>query len=74
MKFTKGSETKCNDLTTLFRADYSLRYEEVLEQAGYVVRATGDLATAVDMVAASKIDLFITYPEARLLKTCEAYL
>jgi len=35
--------------------------KEVLEQAGYAIRATGDLGTAVDMLAASKIDLLITY-------------
>jgi DNA-binding NtrC family response regulator len=36
--------------------------EEALQNAGYVVRATGDLGTAVDMLAASKVDLLITYP------------
>jgi len=36
--------------------------KEALEQAGYVVRGTGDLGTAVDMMAASRIDLLITYP------------
>jgi DNA-binding NtrC family response regulator len=35
---------------------------EVLERAGYVVEATGDLGTAVDRVATSDIDLLITHP------------
>src|ERR1700733_12706152 len=36
--------------------------KEALEEAGYVVRATGDPGTAGEMLAASKIDLLITYP------------
>jgi len=36
--------------------------KEALEEAGYVVRDTGDLGTAVEMIGASKIDLLITYP------------
>jgi len=36
--------------------------KEVLEQAGYVVLATGNLGTAVDMLADGKIDLLITHP------------
>ena len=46
--------------------------KEVLEQAGYVVRATGDLGTAVDMLAASKIDLLITYPYVESIPGHEA--
>jgi len=33
---------------------------EILERAGYVVLATGDLGTAVDMIADCKPDLLIT--------------
>ena len=36
--------------------------KEVLERAGYVVQATGNLGTAVDMLADSKVDLLITHP------------
>src|SRR5579872_7134914 len=36
--------------------------KEALEQAGYVVLATGNLGTAVDMLADGKIDLLITHP------------
>ena len=46
--------------------------KEALEQAGYVVRATGDLGTAVDMLAASKIDLLITYPYVESISGHEA--
>jgi DNA-binding NtrC family response regulator len=46
--------------------------KEVLEQAGYVVRATGDLGTAVDMLAASRIDLLITYPYVESIPGHEA--
>lgn len=35
---------------------------EALEQAGYVVRPTGDLGAAVDLLAASPVDLLITHP------------
>jgi DNA-binding response OmpR family regulator len=35
---------------------------EALETAGYVVRATGDLGSAVDLLAASPVDLLITHP------------
>ncbi len=36
--------------------------QEVLEQAGHVVLATGNLGTAVDMLADCKVDLLITHP------------
>lgn len=36
--------------------------KEALEQAGHVVLATGNLGTAVDMLADCKIDLLITHP------------
>jgi CheY-like chemotaxis protein len=36
--------------------------KEVLQNAGYIVLATGSLGVAVDMLAQSKIDLLITYP------------
>ncbi len=36
--------------------------KEVLGDAGYVVLATGNLGTAVDMLGDSKIDLLITRP------------
>jgi two-component system nitrogen regulation response regulator NtrX len=35
---------------------------EALDQAGYVVRTTGDLGTAVDMLADAPVDLLITHP------------
>ena len=35
---------------------------EALERAGYVVRAAGDLGTAVDMLGDAHIDLLITHP------------
>jgi DNA-binding NtrC family response regulator len=35
---------------------------EALDGAGYVVRAAGDLGTAVDMLADAPIDLLITHP------------
>jgi DNA-binding NtrC family response regulator len=46
--------------------------KEALEQAGYVVRATGDLGTAVDLIGASKIDLLITYPYVESISGHEA--
>jgi DNA-binding NtrC family response regulator len=46
--------------------------KETLEQAGYVVRGTGDLGTAVDMIGASKIDLLITYPYVESISGHEA--
>ena len=36
--------------------------KEALERAGYVVEAVGDLGTAVDRLAAMKVDLLITHP------------
>ena len=36
--------------------------KEVLERAGYVVRAAGDLGTAVDMLAECRVDLLVTHP------------
>jgi DNA-binding NtrC family response regulator len=36
--------------------------KEVLGNAGYIVQATGDLGTALDMLNESKIDLLITHP------------
>jgi len=36
--------------------------KEVLEQAGYVVLATGSLGTAVDALAESRFELLITHP------------
>jgi DNA-binding NtrC family response regulator len=36
--------------------------KEALENAGYVVMATGSLGTAVDMLADSKFGLLITHP------------
>ena len=36
--------------------------KEVLEEAGYVVIATGDLGSAVDTFADHRIDLLITHP------------
>jgi CheY-like chemotaxis protein len=36
--------------------------QEVLEGAGYGVRAAGDLGTAVDMLAECPIDLLLTHP------------
>jgi len=36
--------------------------KEILQRAGYVVQATGDLGTAVDILADSKIDILITDP------------
>jgi DNA-binding NtrC family response regulator len=46
--------------------------KEALEQAGYVVRATGDLGTAVDLIGASKIDLLVTYPYVESISGHEA--
>jgi DNA-binding NtrC family response regulator len=46
--------------------------KEALEHAGYVVRATGDLGTAVDLIGASKIDLLITYPYVESISGHEA--
>lgn len=36
--------------------------KEVLEEAGYLVHATGDLGEAVDSFADHRIDLLITHP------------
>jgi len=36
--------------------------KEVLEQAGYVVLATGSLGTAVDALSESRFELLITHP------------
>jgi DNA-binding NtrC family response regulator len=46
--------------------------KEVLNQAGYVVQATGDLGTAVDMIAESKIHLLITSPYVESIPGHEA--
>jgi len=46
--------------------------KEALEDAGYVVRATGDLGAAVDMIGASQIDLLITYPYVESISGHEA--
>ena len=36
--------------------------KEALERAGYVVLATGNLGTAVEMLAQSRVDLLLTHP------------
>ena len=36
--------------------------KEILEQAGYVVVATGSFGAAVDMLVGCEIDLLITHP------------
>ena len=46
--------------------------KDVLTAAGYVVQGTGDLGTAVDILADSKIDLLITYPYVEGLPGHEA--
>src|ERR1700733_12423183 len=46
--------------------------KEVLERAGYVVQATGNLGTAVDMLADSKVDLLITHPYIKRIPRHEA--
>jgi DNA-binding NtrC family response regulator len=46
--------------------------KDALEQAGYLVEATGDLGTAVDRLADSKIDLLITYPYVESISGHEA--
>lgn len=46
--------------------------KDALGQAGYIVQATGDLGTAVDTLADSKIDLLIIYPYVESIPGHEA--
>jgi DNA-binding response OmpR family regulator len=46
--------------------------KEALEQAGYVVLATGSFGTAVDLLADCKIDLLITHPYVETIPGHEA--
>jgi len=46
--------------------------KEILQRAGYVVQATGDLGTAVDILADSKIDILITDPYVESIPGHEA--
>jgi DNA-binding NtrC family response regulator len=72
MAITKRPET--NAMILLLCSEPLIRsvLKEVLEGAGYVVRATGDLGTAVDLLAESKIDLLITYPYVESIPGHEA--
>src|ERR1700681_4873364 len=72
MAVTKRPET--NAMILLLCSEPLIRsvLKEALEQAGYVVRATGDLGTAVDLLAESKIDLLITYPYVESIPGHEA--
>ena len=46
--------------------------KEVLEKAGYLVHATGDLGEAVDSFADHRIDLLITHPYVENIPGYEA--
>jgi DNA-binding NtrC family response regulator len=46
--------------------------KEVLEDAGYVVVATGDLGSAVDSLSDQRIDLLITHPYVENIPGYEA--
>jgi DNA-binding NtrC family response regulator len=46
--------------------------KEVLEKAGYVVIATGDLGSAVETVEEHRIDLLITHPYVESIPGYEA--
>ncbi len=46
--------------------------QEALENAGYVVVATGSFGAAVDLIASAKIDLLITHPYVETIPGHEA--
>ncbi len=56
--------SKINDAILLVGSEPVVRsiMKELLERAGYVVLATGDLGSAVDVLAQCSVDLLITHP------------
>ena len=69
---TKRSNT--NAMILLLSSEPVVRsvMKEILEQAGYVVLATGSFGVAVDMLACGSIDLLITHPYIETIPGHEA--
>jgi CheY-like chemotaxis protein len=62
MAITKRSQTNATILLLGSEPVVRSVMKEILEEAGYVVLATGSFGVAVDMLACGSIDLLITHP------------